>query len=463
MDKRLPSSAACARGARLTIDFEGQPVTAYAGEPLAVALFASDIRVLSRSIKFHRPRGFFCLSGDCGACLMRVGGVPNIKACRAPCSAGLRCQRQNAWPSAGLDLFSGADFFFSEGMDHHTLFTSPRALNRVLQAVVRKLGGLGRLPDPEATPDLAALPPVRSRHVPLLVVGGGPAGLAAATAAARSLPAGSVLLVDADARPGGSYLGHPDHGPRAAQQAADEARGAGVELWPRAQAAGFYPEEHATTGRPPEQSLDRPPGLLLVLTPAGAWKLSADRYLYATGAYEQNALFGDNDRPGIIGARACGLLLCGHGVLPGKHPVVLGSGAYATALAAALRRAGAKAVQVETDGPGKVRVLRAHGTSWVRALEVEDADGQRRKLPCDLVAVAATPAPASELCRQHGVEVDFARRGGFGAVADEHGRTAVPRVHACGDVTGYGGVAAARAHGERAGRALVEMMEPGRA
>src|SRR5581483_11487837 len=116
------------RGRPWTIDFEGQPVTAYEGEPLAVALFASGVQVLSRSIKFHRPRGFFCLAGDCVGCLMRVDGQPNIRACRAEVHEGLRCERQNAWPSAGVDLLAGADVMFPQGMDHHTMMTSPRVL-----------------------------------------------------------------------------------------------------------------------------------------------------------------------------------------------------------------------------------------------------------------------------------------------------------------------------------------------
>jgi sarcosine oxidase subunit alpha len=129
------------------IDFEGEAVAAVAGEPIAVALFAAGTKVLSRSIKYHRPRSFFCLAGHCGACLMRVGGLPNVKACRAPAAEGVKVERQNAFPSAGLDVLAAADLFFPKGMDHHTMFTQPRAVNVLMQKVVRQVGGLGRLPD----------------------------------------------------------------------------------------------------------------------------------------------------------------------------------------------------------------------------------------------------------------------------------------------------------------------------
>src|SRR5438874_1390651 len=104
-----------------TFDFEGETIPAVAGEPVAVALFAARSRVLSRSIKFHRPRSFFCLAGHCGACLMRIDGDPNVKACRTPARGGLRVERQNAFPSGSFDVLAAADFFFPRGMDHHTL------------------------------------------------------------------------------------------------------------------------------------------------------------------------------------------------------------------------------------------------------------------------------------------------------------------------------------------------------
>ena len=136
-----------------TIRFEGEDIPAVQGEPVAVALFAAGTHVLSRSIKYHRPRSFFCLAGHCGSCLMRVGGVPNVKSCRAPVEPGLTVERQNAFPSGSFDVLGAADWFFPKGMDHHTLMTSSRALNAVLRRVVREIGGLGKLPDESTVPN----------------------------------------------------------------------------------------------------------------------------------------------------------------------------------------------------------------------------------------------------------------------------------------------------------------------
>ena len=73
----------------VTIDFEGEPVAAFAGEPVAVALFAAGVRTLGRSTKYHRPRGLFCLDGHCASCYMRIDGRPNQRACMTPARDGL--------------------------------------------------------------------------------------------------------------------------------------------------------------------------------------------------------------------------------------------------------------------------------------------------------------------------------------------------------------------------------------
>jgi sarcosine oxidase subunit alpha len=435
INRRIPGRT---RGPQVTLRFEGAEVPACVGETVAVALFAAGERVLSRSVKYHRPRGFFCLAGSCGACLMRIDGRPNVKACQTRVADRMVAERQNAFPSGGFDVLGAADFFFARGMDHHTMMTSPRALNAVMQKVVRQLGGLGRLPD--AAVDAAALPTARARHFDAVVVGAGPAGLAAATALARA--GRKTLVIEAD-EPGGSYLSHPAFGLAAAERAVAEARAAGAQILDGATAFGWYPED----------AVGARTGLLAVATAGGLVKLTADRYLYATGAWDQNALFVDNDRPGVLAARAVGRLVVRFGIRPAERPVVLGDGPYARELTAALAAAGAEVTRI--DGLHQ-RVVAARGHAWVKAVEVvTDGDARARRVKCDLVAVAALPAPASELPRQHGVAVELRPAGGgFACVVDADGRSAVPSVFAAGDVTGFGGVEAARAAGARVGAAM---------
>ncbi len=90
---------------------------------------------------------------------------------------------------------------------------------------------------------------------------------------------------------------------------AEAARGAGVELVARATAVGYYPEDEAGA-----RSVRRRRGLLAVVAGDRLLRVRARRTLYATGGYDQNLPFADNDRPGVISARGCGRLAFHWGV-----------------------------------------------------------------------------------------------------------------------------------------------------
>ena len=437
------------RGLPITIDFEGAPVPAFAGEPVAVALYAAGIETLARSAKYHRPRGFFCLDGHCAACLLRIDGRPNQRSCLTPARAELACARQNAFPSADIDLLAAADWLFPEGMDHHTMMTGSHAGNALFLKLVREMGGAGTLPD---APPAARLAP-RDEALDVCVIGGGPAGLAAARAIAEAAPGARVALYDEQAVPGGSLLAEAGGTARAAAMA-EAARGAGAELVARATAIGYYPEDEASHEGSDEGS-DGGRGLLAVVAGDRLLRVQARRTLYATGGYDQNLPFADNDRPGVISARACGRLAFHWGVrpVPPKGTVIILDGAPTAApLERALHGVGVRTARVDLT---RETVVAARGTKRVRGLELRAADASTRKLEGAVVAVATLPSPASELPRQHGAAVVFdAARGGFAAVVDPQGATTVPHVFACGDVTGYAGPEAAARDGAKVGRAL---------
>jgi sarcosine oxidase subunit alpha len=423
------------RGQPLAIDFEGRSVPAFAGESVAAALFAAGITVLGRSPKYHRPRGLFCLDGHCASCYLRIDGRPNQRACMTAARAGLRCQRQNAFPSADVDLLHAADWLFPEGMDHHTLMTGTRVGNQLFLKLVRQMGGSGTLPDEDPGDGATASAPTTTDPAPELcdvcVVGGGPAGLAAARAAAESAPGARVVLFDEQACPGGSLLAEPGGTARGAEMA-DAARRSGAEVVSGATAIAYYPEDPGADGRP---------GLLAVVTPAGLRRVTARRYLYATGSYDQNIPFPDNDRPGVISARACGRLAFHHGirpVRPGRRVLILTSASASPSaslwLEQGLAAAGIEAERLDAEAEAPRLAARRRG---------------------DLIAVAALPAPASELPRQHGAAVQMASdKGGFALSVDDGFQSTAPGVHGCGDVTGFVGTHAAAQAGAVAGRAV---------
>jgi hypothetical protein len=131
----------------IAIDFEGRAVPAVPGEPVALALWRDGERVLSRSVKYHRPRGIQCMQEHCAGCLLRVDGVPNQFACTTPCSDGLKVSRQNAFPSASADVFRAIDWAFPRTLNHHEMLAGVPIASQVMAKVARKLAGLGELPD----------------------------------------------------------------------------------------------------------------------------------------------------------------------------------------------------------------------------------------------------------------------------------------------------------------------------
>jgi sarcosine oxidase, subunit alpha len=390
----------------VTIYFDGEPVLAERGEPAAVALIAAGQVALARSPKFHRPRGPACLRGACDGCLARVDDEPNVMTCRVPVAEGMRIEAQNVVGSKDTDLLRVTDWFFPEGLNHHELFAGVPGLQPVLQGFARRVAGLGKLPARER-PARAA----QRRGVDALVVGAGPAGMAAAAAlAARGR---EVEVVDDDLTWGGGARLLLDAGERSWARPIEAfgaaVAGSRVRVRPRTTAAGIYGDDVLLAG-------DDGGGLEVV---------DARTLVLAPGAHDGTLAFEGNDVPGVLSARA-GCALIARGVAPGAKVVVAsvaGGGPFGRAFALA--------------DPSAITVsgtpLRVSGSARARAVTLATAAGERR-LTCDAVLVDAPSAPAYELCAQAGAELSHTRRGFF--VRTGEGGRLRAGVFAIGEVTG---------------------------
>jgi hypothetical protein len=249
------------------------------------------------------------------------------------------------------------------------------------------------------------------------------------------------VLVDDQLATGGSLRADPRYGRERAETLVSSAVQSGVELLARATAIGFFPEDDG--------------GVLAVAGPTQLSRIHARAWIWATGGYVVNLPFAENDRPGVIAARAVGRLLVEHGILAGEKicivevPEVAGD---AEALAGALTTAGADVTRVRLGD-----TLGARGRSWVTGVDTSNG-----RVECDLVAVAAIPSPASEGPRQQGCKVMLdPSAGGFRVVVDEHGRTTTANVWACGDVTGYIGPTDSAHQGARIGANVAASLASG--
>ena len=191
------------RNETLEFQFDGKRINAFIGDTVASALHAAGVSILSRSFKYHRPRGLLCGAGRCPNCLVNVDGVPNVRACTQQVRPDMKVQHQNAWPSLNLDFLSILDrmqWAMPVGFYYKALHR-PKFLWGLAQRVIRRIGGLGKININQVT-DIDYNH--RYHHTDVAVVGGGPAGLAAALAAAEQ--GASVTLVDDQPTLGGSLL-----------------------------------------------------------------------------------------------------------------------------------------------------------------------------------------------------------------------------------------------------------------
>ncbi len=412
-----------------TVTFDGHAVPARTGESVASALLAAGRLVISRSPKYHRPRGPFCLSGSCGSCLVRIDGDPNRRACRTPCRDGLRVESQNAWPDAAHDLLGIIDPLTPGGLDVHHMFTRPLPVNRAMVGFTRRLAGFGRMPESPSPQGPAA----SAESWDALVLGAGPAGLAAAEA--LSTAGLRVLLAEQDSLPGGRLRTGLEPG------AAPATWAAGVL---RTVAAGGGEVALGTVATGIWRDGGSPVCLLVSEDPPRTRLVRARRIVVCTGGTARPPTFEGNDLPGIHSGRALALALAEHGVLPGRRVAVLGAGPEAAALAARFAAAGLDAPRVTAPvalarGPGRVRALRLSGGV---------------DLPCDTVAQGEPPAPAPDLLRALGVGVDWDPSiQAFAPRVCDDGTTPVPGLFAAGEVARPVSAADAMAWGRRAGEA----------
>ncbi|MEM6307725.1 MAG: 2Fe-2S iron-sulfur cluster-binding protein, partial [Pseudomonadota bacterium] len=121
------------RNQPLNFTFDGQSYQGFAGDTLASALLANDVRLVVRSFKYHRPRGILTAGSEEPNALVTLhrgrAQDPNTRATVQPLYDGLTAHSQNAWPSLKWDVLAANDLaapFLSAGFYYKT-FMWPRA------------------------------------------------------------------------------------------------------------------------------------------------------------------------------------------------------------------------------------------------------------------------------------------------------------------------------------------------
>jgi sarcosine oxidase, subunit alpha len=355
------------------INFDGRSIRVPTGMSLGSALAQVGVWRLSSSLKYHQPQGISCMSGHCGRCLVRIDGLPNRQACRTPVREGMVVERQNTLPTGPLDPIYLAHKCAGFKMDHHHFLTNPHWLNAIFNKVVRRFSGLGKLPEHKIT---ASHPPHISREVDHLVIGAGPAGMAAIKVL---IDAGiTTTWIDSESQPGGASTGYGND--IDASLMSNEK----VEWLPDSVVLGWFEDKG-----------------FAVRTPGGIQLIKSRRTLLATGCVDAPASFSGNTLPGVLtpgGARKLFLL---DGVkIPG--PVLLqGESERMTLLEAALRQRDIEVIRAD-------KIHAARGLLRLASVEII-RNGMMSKINMrkGILVSEEGRSPALEIYQQAGGEIRY--------------------------------------------------------
>ncbi len=425
MKFRLASGGRVDRSKPVKFTFDGKQYGGYAGDTLASALIANGVHLVGRSFKYHRPRGFLSAGSDEPNALVGVGSdsaryTPNLRATQVELYDGLVAESQNRWPSLAFDFGGINDLFsrlLSAGFYYKTFMWPAAAWKALYEPIIRKTAGLGKAPlsaDPDRYTQVYA-------HCDVLIVGAGPAGLAAALAAGRS--GLRVMLCDEQDQLGGSLLSERKaiiEGEAAADWLArvvqELASLPNITLLPRTTAFGWYPHNflglcQRVTDHLGHRHANAPRERM--------WQVRAKEIVLAAGSIERPLLFPDNDRPGIMMAEAARTYLNRYGAIPGSKAVVFTACDSAYRAALELKELGVHIaaiadVRSSPEGPW-IDAARATGiavrpstvvTATYGRLRVSHADlmdettGKSETLPCDLLLMSGGFTPSVHLFSQ---------------------------------------------------------------
>lgn len=395
--------------------FDRRRLAGFRGDTLASALIANGVAVVARSFKLHRPRGIVAAGIEEPNAIVQLLApfeAPNILATALPLADGLIAASVKGWPSVRWDVGTLADALralLPAGFYYKT-FKGPLGAWRWYEPWIRRAAGLGRAPSTPA--------PVESQrrfaHCEVLVIGAGPAGLAAALVCARS--GVRVILAYSGSQPGESLA--EDSGSLVSARLIEWRREvlaeldshANVQRLARTTVTGCYAHDLFVAIERHGLDLER------------LWKIRARRTVIATGALERPLLFPGNDTPGVMLLSSMRTFAHRYGAAAGRRVLVLTNHSGAYPVACALRELGvpvAAIVDARDEVPGRLvadastrgievipgqTIVAVHGGRRVTAVTVAPLRNPdaRRTIDCDSVAMAGGWTPSLQLHAQAG-------------------------------------------------------------
>jgi len=294
------------RNAPIFFTFEGRRISGFRGDSITTALLASGETVLGRSFKYHRPRSVLSAANHDINVMVETEESTNIRGDVEAAEDGAMYRPVNVFGSVRLDFASLLQKFkrFLPVGFYYKAFYRPKGIFPFWERRIRALAGLGRI-----STDWRPERRVSSyRHTDVLVVGGGASGMAAALAAAEA--GARVVLADENARIGGSlhYQSLSDGSAKKSLQqlVAAVTEADTIDVMCGAEACGYYGHH-----------------LVPLVTRSGITRVHAGAVVVATGVFEQPAVFGNNDVPGVMLASGAQRLMARFAIKPCDRAIIL--------------------------------------------------------------------------------------------------------------------------------------------
>jgi len=406
----------------LNFTFDGKNYQGVQGDTLASALLANGVHLMGRSFKYHRPRGVVGAGSEEPNALVAFNRgegrvTPNVRATALELFDGLQADSQNRSPNLKFDIGAFNNVFsrfFPAGFYNKTFMWPKSFWDKVYEPFIRNMAGLGPAPTANDPDNYAST----YGHCETLIIGVGPAGIAAALAASKK--GERVILVDEQAELGGSLLSTPNveiDGTPASDWvllSLHTLRMTGnVTFMPRTTAIGYWHDNFVALS---ERLTDHLPNVAIGPAREKLHRIRAGRVILAQGGIERPLVFNGNDRPGVMLASAAQTFLNKYGVAIGNEVAVFTTHDEAYQAAFDLADANIR-IPAIIDVRDTIRddlimgctqrgielilgssVSKTSGKLRIKSLEVyTPSSGKKRTIKCDAIAMSGGWTPSLHL------------------------------------------------------------------
>jgi len=401
------------RGSRVRIFFNGIGLEGYTLEPVSIALYYNGFKVLGRSKKLYRMRGFYSLNPQDRLMLAKVGGE-YVNPCEVLCQEGQEVHVDLSVPFL-VKLFSP----FLDGYFQHRKLLKNKILWSLTVDKIKKLANHPKIGDMGAQKTGKIL----EVESDVVVVGGGLSGLVA-TYTISKLGLRVLLIDDSPALGGRMRYDHMDI-PGISMPREDLLRdllnrittSENVRILTRTVFTGLF-EDYPTAYSEYDKVL---------------YILKAKAYIIATGLVDVPCIFRNNDLPGVFSGSTVLEMINYYGVEPGRRGLIIGLSQNSLRIAEQLKRLGIDIVLVSRlkhknmecnlskigEYVGNVREIQASGKTCIERVNIIH-DGRRDEVKVDFIACSAFSIPDVRILNQLNSKIVFLDNVGFIPIHDEY-------------------------------------------